>query len=186
MRLFIALDVEPEIQKILAPVHSLFAGHSNIIKAVPPEDYHITVKFLGECRTGLYEDIKKSFSQIFKPSSEIRYLLQGLGAFPDILHANVVWCGIHTKGNEERRIFESVESFAAGFGFLREKRPFTPHLTLARVRKGMKLTSALIKFIREREDAFFIESRFSRLALYSSTLTPKGPLYRIETEIELK
>jgi len=185
MRLFIALDVEPEIRKVLAPVYSFIAGHSNIMKVVPPEDYHVTVKFLGECRTGLYEDIRKSFTHVFKPATEIRYLLQGLGAFPDISHANVVWCGIHPQGDEVKRIFEALESFATGFGFPREKRAFTPHLTLARVRKGMKLTSSVMQFLRERENSFFLESRFIRLALYSSNLTPRGPVYRIEEEIVL-
>lgn len=185
MRLFIALDIEPEIQKVLKPVYTFLTGHANIMKVVPPDDYHVTVKFLGECRTGLYEDIKKSFKQIYKPAAEMRYALQGLGAFPDLHHANVIWSGIHSRGDEIRNIFESVESFTAGFGFPREKRAFTPHLTLARVRKGMKLTAALVQFIREREQTFFAESRFIRLALYSSTLTPKGPHYRVEEEIVL-
>ncbi len=185
MRLFIALDVEPEIKKVLAPIHSFLVGHSNLMKTVPPEDYHVTVKFLGECRTGLYEDIKKSFKKCIKPNVVVKYSLQGLGAFPDLAHANVVWAGIIPQGNEIKTFFESIESFATGFGFSPEKRAFMPHLTLARVRKGMKLTSAVVQFIRQREHTFFIESRFIRLALYSSTLTPKGPLYRIEEEIPL-
>lgn len=185
MRLFIALDVEPEIQKVLAPIHSFLVGHSNLMKAVSPEDYHVTVKFLGECRKGLYEDIKKTFKNYIKSNVVVKYSLQGLGAFPDLAHANVVWAGIIPQGNEIKTIYASVESFAAGFGFPPEKRAFTPHLTLARVRRGMKLTSAAVQFIREREHAFFAESRFIRLALYSSTLTPKGPLYCIEEEIPL-
>ncbi len=186
MRLFIALDIEPEVRKTLTPVYTFLVNHTNIMKVVPPDDYHITLKFLGECRTGLYEDIKKSFNQIFKPREEIRYSLKGLGAFPELLHANVIWSGIHSQSDSLKNIFEYVESFTGGFGFPREKRAFTPHLTLARVKKGMKLTSAVVQFIRDREQIFFAESRFVRLALYSSTLTPKGPCYRIEEEIVLK
>jgi 2'-5' RNA ligase len=185
MRLFIALDTEPDIRNVLSPVHSFLAGHSNIVKIVPSEDFHVTVKFFGECRTGIYEDIKKSFANIFKPSYEMKYTLKGLGAFPDLHHAQVIWCGIYPESDEVQRAFASVESFAEQLGFPREKRKFIPHVTLARVRKGMKLTSAVVQFIREREQTVFVTSRFTRLALYSSTLTPKGPLYRVEQEIIL-
>ncbi|MCX7678762.1 MAG: RNA 2',3'-cyclic phosphodiesterase [Spirochaetes bacterium] len=185
MRLFVALNITEEIRKTLQSMHDSLMLHSTLLKVIPPRDYHVTVKFLGECRAGLAENIKKKFHEVFTPSADksFGFTLKGMGVFPDIQRATVIWCGIQPDDAIIFHIYEKVEKFFQNFGFQREERPFFPHLTLARVRKGMKLTSPVRQMLEENENTVFAQSKFISLALYSSHLTPYGPQYKIEEEI---
>ena len=53
----------------------------------------------------------------------------------------------------------------------------TPHLTLARVKSGRKISGDLLKFVEKNRNMRFGESAFRRLSLFSSKLTPDGPVY---------
>lgn len=187
MRLFVGLNINDELRKILDGIHNVLNEHTTILKVVPPRDYHVTLKFLGECRAGLADDIKKSFHTIFKPTREDEFLfaLKGVGVFPDLNNATVIWCGIDSYDKKIFELYEMVENFFQKLGFERESRSFFPHLTIARVRKGMKLIMPLRKFLQENEQTVFAESKFISLALFSSNLTPNGPIYKIEEEIVL-
>jgi len=185
MRLFIALEIERGVLEGLAPVFDLLSRQSSILKAVPPDNCHITLKFLGECRAGLADDIIREFDTIQHPEGAISYKLRGLGAFPDLTRASVLWCGVETEGDLLADLFSGVESFAGRFGFSREKRKFFPHLTLARVKKGMGLTSLVADYFKERSEIEFAASSFTRLSLFASMLTPRGSVYRVLKDIHL-
>ncbi len=185
MRLFIALEIERSVLQGLTPVFDMLSRHPLFLKAVPIDNCHVTLKFFGECRAGPSSDIVREFTSIKLPEGPIPYRLRGLGAYPNLARASVLWCGVETDGNALRDLNEAVELFAGRFGFPRETRSFKPHLTLARVRKGMKLTSQVAGYFRDSQEKEFALSSFTRLSLFSSSLTSRGPIYQVLAQSSL-
>ncbi|MCU0844571.1 MAG: RNA 2',3'-cyclic phosphodiesterase [Spirochaetes bacterium] len=180
-RLFIGLPIDAQMRLALRPAHDALSGHDHILKTVPPENYHITVKFLGECDGNVANAIESTFLEIAVPDVDIPFTLSGMGAFPDMKKPTVIWAGLLAEPGPMSLLFKNVERFASNFRFREEKRQFSPHLTLARLRSGRKITGDLLKFIENNSKTLYGESSFTRLALYSSKLTPEGANY---TEIK--
>ncbi len=176
-RLFIALPIDGGIRDALQPSYEFLCGYENFLKPVAPANYHITVKFLGECEGNVATAIESTFLEITAPSGEIEFTLAGIGAFPDVKKPNVIWAGLRTDAAKMAIIHKNVEKFTANFRFREEKREFTPHLTIARMKNGRKVAGDLLKFMEKNRDTEFGASSFKRLTLYSSRLTPQGPVY---------
>ncbi len=177
VRLFIALDIEPEAVERLRPALDFLSRYQSILKTVEPENFHITLKFLGECGAGLAGDVERGFAALEPPCGAVPYELKGLGSFPRIDHASVLWCGVRADEAVIRDIFGAIERFTTALGFPSDKRGFTPHVTLARVRKGMKVTAPVADFVKTNAEAGYGTSEFGSITLYSSLLTPRGPVY---------
>jgi len=176
-RLFIALPVDGDICESLRPTFDYLVTHENLIKPVSPDHYHITVKFLGEFDCNKANAIESTFMEIASPAGEIPFTLKGLGTFPDSRKSTVLWAGLTTDTEKIALLHKNVERFAANFRFREEKREFMPHLTLARIRSGRKITGDLLKYVEKNSGTYFGESAFRRLSLFTSRLTPEGPVY---------
>jgi len=176
IRLFVALPVEGD-RAALEEVHAQLVQWDAVLKNVPPENYHITLKFFGNCDDHLGNRIREAFSSLSMETGSIPFALEGLGTFPGGRRARVVWCGLRTETAAINRICRTVDRFATRLGFKEEKRDFVPHLTLARVRKGRELTGDIVHFIEQNRNTVFGKASFNRLVLFSSQLTPQGPRY---------
>lgn len=177
IRLFIALPIEDDALPLLGGVHAAIGSWGSLLKVVPPENYHITLKFLGNCDDDLARRIESAFGGLHVGSGEIAFTLRGLGTFPNIKRANVLWCGLETDREAVRALYGEIERFASAFGFEEERRDFVPHLTLARVRRGKKLSGEVAGYIEGNGETVFGESSFRRVVLFSSQLTSRGPVY---------
>ena len=176
-RLFIALPIEADVKRNLSGINKFLYGHHMSLNTVEPENYHITVKFLGECADDLAKKIESYFPKIICPPNEIPFTAYGLGVFPNLKMPSVIWAGLHISGKTINELYNQIEEFASALGFEKEKREFSPHLTLARVRKGKKISDDLRNYIINNKETHLWESSFKRLVLFSSNLTPKGPVY---------
>jgi 2'-5' RNA ligase len=184
-RLFIALPLEDDALVSLGGVHTDIESWGSLLKVVPPENYHLTLKFLGNCDDDLARSIESGFGGLHAGPGEIPFRLRGIGTFPSIKRASVIWCGLDTDREAVQRIYGMIEQFASPFGFKEEKRDFVPHLTLARVRKGRKLSGDIIGYIERNGETVFGESSFRRITLFSSQLTPQGPVYTGLADLDL-
>lgn len=177
-RLFIGLPLNSSLAGNLSEVQDFLTRNSFLIKPVQPENYHLTLKFLGECEGGLARDVEKGFEALSLKPGDLSYALTGLGSFPDLKRATVLWCGLETDMKRLQSLHGDIEKFTASLGFPREKKPLVPHLTLGRVRKGRKLTGEIISFFEKNRNSRFGESSFDKMILYASRLTPGGPVYQ--------
>lgn len=176
-RLFIALPIGEDIRRMLDPVYEFFKSQDHILKVVIPANFHITIKFLGECSTSVATAIESTFDEIHTPRDEIPFKLTGLGAFPNTRKPSVVWAGIDTDAEFVDHLYKNVEIYTRNFNFKEEPRDLTLHLTLARVKKGRSITGDFLKFIESNRETAFGDSVFDRLSLFSSRLNPEGPVY---------
>lgn len=184
-RLFVALPVDKDIKELLYPTYEYLLSQDNLLKTVSPDNYHITVKFLGECEGNIANAIESTFLGITIPQGEIPYTVKGLGAFPDIKKPSVLWAGLSTDKDRISQIHKAVDKFSSNFKFKEEKEEFIPHITLARVRRGRKIAGDLLKYIEKNEAVTYGQSAFTKLSLYSSKLTPDGPVYSEIKSIKL-
>src|SRR5690348_602124 len=104
------------------------------LKPVEAEIIHLTLKFLGNVSTPRLADVQSSLQQLTFPSFTAE--IKGAGAFPNLKHMNVIWVGVNEGWTQVEQIYEQVEKLLSRLGFRRENRPFSPHITIARVRSG--------------------------------------------------
>lgn len=179
-----AVPVEdPVVRRRLAGAESLLPSVRGV-RWVPQAQLHFTMKFLGEiseegvagAKAALLRAVRASGSPGPTVPGAFRLELEGLGAFPPHGPARIVWAGCGAGAEALGALASAVEeAFAAG-GFPPEARPFSAHLTLARVKDpvaGRKLARALGSVPGEPFGSVAVSS----LVLYRSELTPRGAEY---------
>ena len=178
---FIAIDLdvpykivefENEIKKIGANV-----------KLVEPKNMHLTLKFLGDTNEGLVDEIEKIMKESVEGTNPFNIQLKGTGVFPNQNYIKIVWIGIE-NGGQIAPIAQKIDEKISKLGFKKEKRRFSPHLTIGRV-KSAKNKNQLLQIIENYKDVMFADITVDILQLKKSELTPKGPIYTTLKEIKL-
>lgn len=122
--------VKPPIE-VVAALEDRLGSEELPGRRVPPENWHITLRFVGETEPVGYERWLANLDAVSMPGP-FRLSLGELGAFPRPARATVLWVGVHGAGISG--LAEVVDDAADASGLGREERPFRPHLTVARVR----------------------------------------------------
>ena len=113
MRLFVALDIEPEIRKRIAEFREQMRAYAPDVRWVGPETFHLTVKFLGE--TNKVDGIRTALQQL--QSAAVPLSFRGTGFFPNAKSPRVFWVGVESDERLQQlgeAIVAEVEAFAAG------------------------------------------------------------------------
>jgi 2'-5' RNA ligase len=176
VRSFIALELSPEIQTQLGQIQDELKKSDADVKWVNPSGIHLTLKFLGNLSLELIEEIKKILEQLAKEHQQFELKINCLGAFPKIEHPRVIWVGIEEGKDQSVKLAQELEERLIKLGFLPEKHPFKPHLTLGRVRSGRnrdQLKKLLTSFTFAQKTM-----QAEKLILFKSTLTPQGAIYQ--------
>ena len=129
MRIFIGIDLDPEVRGHIARFLEGVQGFAPDAKWVRPESLHVTLKFIGEQALERVEAITERLRRVEHSVFEIRTV--GYGFFPTAKAPRVFWIGIQ-GGTQLAALAESIDVAVAELGIPHEDRPFSPHLTLAR------------------------------------------------------
>ena len=181
-RFFIALPVDDKDSiKSLTGIFKHLNEYKHFLKIVPPDNYHITLKFFGSVEPRPADALVKTFLSL-KNLKKTEYKVEGLGAFPTIDSPSVIWAGLKCDEIPLGEIFKSVENMASILGYPPEKRKFVPHLTLARIKREKEVPRELKQYLVKEKNTRFTTSVFEELVLFESILKSIGPEYkRIET-----
>ena len=181
VRSFVSIDLEDE--NVLSKVLSVISSLSNLgadLKTVERDNIHLTLKFLGNLGPAKLSEVTSALSQVrFEPFS---IEIKGAGAFPNLNRMNVIWVGIGEGWTTAEQIFEQTERLLHGVGFARETRPFSPHITIARVRSGRK-RDEVAAFLEHLSDESFGSFNTNHIRLKQSVLSPSGPTYSTLFEV---
>jgi 2'-5' RNA ligase len=181
IRSFIAFDIDnPEVLKRLGEAQDILAKTGADLSLVKPQNIHITLRFLGDITLGMVEKIDNEMQGIVFRPFDVE--IKGIGAFPNVKYARVVWAGIQQGAEELRAIFDQLEPRLRQLGFAPDSKGFSPHLTIARVRSGRN-KQALISCVDELAAFDFGKVHADSLRLKKSVLTPQGPIYSILKEV---
>ena len=133
MRLFVALDLEETIRQRIREFIELIRLFAPGVRWVAAESLHITLKFIGEQPDAKLKEIESALAKISATSFSLS--VAGCGFFPTARTARVFWAGIEAE-HKLAQLAADVELALEPLGIAREKRTFSPHLTLARSRGG--------------------------------------------------
>jgi len=181
IRSFIAFDLENEsVLKRMTEAQTMLLRSGADLKAVEPQNIHVTIRFLGNITSGMVDRVHEAMKKVqFIPFNT---RLRGLGAFPDLRYPRVCWAGITEGADQLRGIFSQLEPSLRALGFAPDPKGFSPHLTIARVRSGRN-KAELAKCLSENADYDFGQISASCLRLKKSDLTPRGPIYSTLREV---
>ena len=178
---FIAIDIPPS-QKIMELSSQIKNSGANT-KLVETENIHITLKFLG----GTDEELIDKIEDIMKKSVEgivpFDLKLIGAGVFPNPDYIKIMWIGIKDNG-EAGKIASIINEELVSLGFEKDRRSFSPHLTIARVRSA-KNKEKLVEIVEKYRETEFVTININSIKLKKSELTPKGPIYTTIREIKI-
>jgi 2'-5' RNA ligase len=189
VRCFIAVGLTDEIKAGLKELQAqLKSGGQSSIKWVDPYSIHLTLKFLGGVDGDKISPITAAMTEAVKGVSPFSLKVEGLGAFPDLRRVQVVWVGVGGEVDRLARLQRRLESGLAGLGFAPEKRRFSPHLTLARVRDRAALgeRERLGRLIAGTKSEITCSFPVGAVSLMKSQLTREGALYSRISTAELK
>jgi len=138
-RVFLAIEISPALQASLQRPLDGLASLGESIRVNPVERMHLTLHFLGHLPIPQVDDLSSRLAAIVEAHHPIRLLARGVGAFPSVSRAQVVWAGI--SGTELPRLVAlqgDLSDRLRQAGVPVEDRRFRPHLTLARVQRPLR------------------------------------------------
>ena len=176
VRAFIAISLPESVLQTMLDAQKQLKRSGLKIRWVRKEGIHLTLKFLGDVDRRDVDSIRAAMWQATQAFSPLVLQGEGLGVFPDLRRARVVWVGVSGDIKPLRALQRALEDQLDALGFQKEKRPFKGHLTLGRVKGRLdvvKLGEALRGLGDFRTESFTAQS----VVLYQSDLRPDGAVY---------
>jgi RNA 2',3'-cyclic 3'-phosphodiesterase len=180
MRLFTGLDLPGDLVANLEELLRRLKPAARIHWS-PPANLHVTTKFIGEWPEARLGELKAALAAL--PGRHvIPVRIRRVGFYPNPHSPRIFWCGIEATGLSE--LAADTDSATAALGVRREDRPFSPHLTLARIKERVEL-QPLREAIAALASLEFGSFEAARFYLYQSTLRPTGSVYTKLAEFPL-
>ena len=176
LRTFIAIELPDAVKEALLMLSGRLRRSGVRASWVKPDAMHLTLRFLGEIPAEDAARIADFLAGRYQGLTPFEVHVSGTGAFPSVKRPSVVWAGAGPFEGPFVQAQAIAEEAACAIGLPREKRPFHPHLTLARVKEEQsapRLTAYLARENEFRAGSFLATS----VSLFSSQLTPQGALY---------
>jgi 2'-5' RNA ligase len=181
IRTFVAIELDKALQiglrQIQTPLKSSRVSH--IARWVSPGSIHLTLKFLGNVPVNQVDEIQQAVVRGCEGFSPFPVSLEGLGCFPNSRRLRVIWVGVGGDVETLTQLQRSVDSELNRLGFKPEKRGFTPHLTLARIRDRARPQerAELARLVTNAQAVPSVSMVAREVCFIRSDLKPTGAVY---------
>lgn len=186
VRAFIAIPIPKAVKDYLSNLIFNFQQtiSENSIKWVDPNNIHLTLKFLGDLTNSAIKNLTTSLESNKLSSFELK--IEKVGAFPSIYKPRVIWVGI-SKNDVLNNLAGYIKEVTQFIQPEENDKPFSPHLTIARIKPGIKNESyeLLKKVLVKNREIEPIQFPVSNYCVFQSKLTPKGPIYSVLNSYDL-
>lgn len=180
-RLFIAIVLPDAIVSHLRAVQESLRQQApgRTVRWVAPEGIHLTLKFLGDVPVTQAGAVEGALVEAARPHTGFTLSVAGLGCFPNPSRPRVLWAGVEGERRALAVLRDDVERQVAPLGYPTEDRPFSPHLTLGRIRPEANRTdTATVGALLGRVTVDAAPAwRVEHVSLMRSELTPRGAIY---------
>jgi 2'-5' RNA ligase len=180
IRAFIALKPPASWAEELGQIQATLKRDlgSRDFKWVEPEQIHITLRFLGSVPGEQVDSVKNAMTKAAAGFRSFPVRASGLGCFPSANSPRVLWMGIEEEGATlAAKLQRAIEEETAPFGEPPETRPFSPHLTLARVKEADRDSRMAVQRVVQKPWAVSGEWLVSEVLLMQSHLSSGGARY---------
>lgn len=175
-RLFVALSLPKDASDSLVRIMSGLPG----ARWEPEENLHLTLRFVGEVDGAVFRDLAEGLAEISAPAFDLQ--VKGIGHFDDKRRVHALWAGV-APSQALKHLRDKIESLIVRSGLEPERRKFTPHVTLARLRDT---PSDRVAAFQSHHNLMALEPfRVSEFHLYSSVTGKERAAYRIESSYPL-
>jgi len=180
VRSFIAIELPPGLRAELSTLEEkLKAGRHSFVKWVDPESIHLTLKFLGSVPADAIPRVVEETARAAQSTPHFSLQMGSTGAFPNWQRPQVLWVGITGDTGKLAALHRELEGALSPLGYPPESRPFSPHLTLGRLRDRASAEDK--RRLGQWAQSVRFESRLTfevdGVRVMKSQLTPAGPVY---------
>lgn len=148
----------------------------NKMNWVKPENWHITLSFLGDTPSEKIDILKELIDQSFHELNSFQSKLEGVGVFPNRRDPNVLWLGLNSL-QHILPAYEQLGKLLLKNDFSFDQKPLKPHLTIARM-KYLADKAIIDTLVKDYGQTVFDQVKIDRVVLFESVLTSQGPIYK--------
>ncbi len=186
LRTFIAVELGSNVTGKAAKLIQALQQTEVEASWVQPAHMHLTLKFLGEITEAEMVDVCRVVGQAAATIEPFEIIVRGAGAFPDLASPKTIWLGISDGAESLLELHAAIETgLYRELQYPRERRRFTPHLTIGRVKRAnanQRLADALAANANFDADLCVVDE----VVTFASFLSPNGPTYEALAHAELK
>ena len=186
-RLFMAIELTDEARSGFVLVQDELREKlpPGALRWVRPKNLHLTLHFIGEVDSATIPLLREALQAGERRAFELR--ARGTGCFPDHRCPRVIWAGFESSP-ETNELHRSLDRELVSRGFETEARPYTPHLTLAHLKKRLptELSRRIGTRLKELDPGAIVSFPATEISLVESVLTPSGPVYSRLTAADLR
>ncbi len=176
IRSFIAIELSLPVKTKIEDIQNKLKSSASDVRWVRAESIHLTLKFLGTIAEEQISEIYESIEQCCTTSVPFALTVNTLGAFPNEKNPRVIWIGTEDSTGTLASLQQCVEKKLSTIGFKEEKRAFSPHLTLGRI-KSPKGKRELMQRLAEYKNCECGTSEAQEVCLFKSDLKPGGAIH---------
>ena len=176
IRTFIAIEIPSRIRERIAQLQERLLAVDCQASWVKPANIHLTLKFLGDISRVRMSDVISGVERAGAAGAPFELEIEGCGCFPSPRNPRVFWIGLHEdETNSLAKLYAAIESEMARSGFTRDKKPFSPHLTIARLRspRNARVLAEQLQSIGFEAERFTTRD----VIVMKSDLNPSGSIY---------
>lgn len=183
VRSFIAIELSAEARAALADLQNRLKKviPAQTVRWTDPESIHLTLHFLGDVTTETIPKITLLIEQAASTSQSLTLTLGGLGCFPNTRRPRIIWAGVSGQIDILVQLQHELGEKLKTLGFTLDARPYSPHLTLGRVKDGLpaRQLSLLGEAIEKVQGQVgqLATLNITELSLMKSELKPTGAVY---------
>jgi RNA 2',3'-cyclic 3'-phosphodiesterase len=181
-RLFVCIEIPSRAHEALGALQTRLRREGARVSWVAPTNLHLTLVFLGDVDSARVQSISAALEKAVEGTAPFAIQMRGAGAFPSSQRPRVLWVGVSGAVSELRSVHSRITNELAQIGLRGDANPFSPHLTLGRVKDDRDPALRAVTSILTAEPIELEQFSVSEIVLMRSELDPRGarhtPLYR--------
>jgi RNA 2',3'-cyclic 3'-phosphodiesterase len=177
MRLFVALEIPEAVRENLAAIRNDFSSVDSQVRWVPPQNFHVTLKFIGSVPPEKLPPIIEALRRI-SPVDRVQLRIRGVGWLVNAKTGVMLFATVEDS-KPLTALATAIDQQLEHLGFTPENRTFMPHLTLMRASRDTPASSkiALRELAEQHKQREFGSMTATEFYLIESTTLPTGPIY---------
>ena len=180
IRTFLALELSQTVRNKLSAHAELISGHDKLqqIRWLPKQNYHLTLAFLGNVEYALIRSLQLKLEQNLSFIKAVPFRFSEITPFP-FSGTPKIAAAMLEHSEELMQLQHCTAKCVRGFGISLERRRFTPHVTLGRLKSRSRKSLAF------QPQQIYLDGVSEKVVIFQSELTPKGAIYTSLGEISL-
>ena len=177
IRSFLAFELPGEIRDVVSLVSGEMRKSPMDVRWVRPERIHLTLVFLGYMKAEDLASLGETVEKVCRRFAPFHMAVKGAGFFGSKRYPRVLWIRLDGDSRQMSYFRDALQEKLIPYGIKTETRPFRPHLTLGRFRKGARPATNLDEFLEKYQDLTSPTGILRELVLFRSDLRPDGAIY---------